>query len=101
MRCADDRWRGGAEVGAAFLAGARAVLQLVEAHGIRLAVLKACSPSCGNRENYDGSFSGRRVSGEGVTAALLRRHGVRVFSEEALAEAAAALAALEAGDGAA
>ncbi|SFA89915.1 DUF523 domain-containing protein [Azotobacter beijerinckii] len=91
----------GTEVGAAFLAGARAALQLVEAHGIRLAVLKARSPSCGNRENYDGSFSGRRVSGEGVTAALLRRHGVRVFSEEALAEAAAALVALEAGDGAA
>lgn len=87
---------GGAEVGAAFLAGAHAALQLVEAHGIRLAVLKARSPSCGNRENYDGSFSGRRVPGEGVTAALLRRHGVRVFSEEELVEAAAALSALEA-----
>ncbi|MFC0667392.1 DUF523 domain-containing protein [Azotobacter chroococcum] len=86
----------GAEVGAAFLAGAHAALQLIEAHGIRLAVLKARSPSCGNRENYDGSFSGRRVPGAGVTAALLRRHGVRVFSEEELVEAAAALAALEA-----
>jgi uncharacterized protein YbbK (DUF523 family) len=89
----------GAEVGAAFLAGAHAALQLVEAHGIRLAVLKARSPSCGNRENYDGSFSGRRVPGAGVTAALLRRHGVRVFSEEELAEAAAVLSALEAGGG--
>ncbi|WKN21731.1 DUF523 domain-containing protein [Azotobacter vinelandii] len=88
----------GADVGAAFLAGARAALRLVEAHGIRLAVLKARSPSCGNRENYDGSFAGRRVPGEGVTAALLRRHGVRVFSEEELMDAAAALAALEAGD---
>ncbi|MNG31162.1 hypothetical protein D3C84_1169110 [compost metagenome] len=63
-------------------------------------MLKARSPSCGNRENYDGSFSGTRVAGEGVTAALLRRAGVQVFSEEELAEAEAALRDLEAaGDG--
>jgi len=88
----------GAEVGAAFIAGARQALRLVQEHDIRLAVLKARSPSCGNRENYDGSFSGRRVSGEGVSAALLRRHGVQVFSEEELEAAAAALRALEARD---
>lgn len=85
----------GEDVSAAFLAGAEIALELVQQHGIRLAVLKARSPSCGNRENYDGSFSGTRVSGEGVTAALLRRAGVQVFSEEELEAAAAALAALE------
>ncbi|SDT06234.1 DUF523 domain-containing protein [Pseudomonas oryzae] len=81
----------GDDVSAAFLAGAAAALALVRAHGIRIAVLKARSPSCGNRENYDGSFSGRRVAGEGVTVALLRRAGVQVFSEEELAEAERAL----------
>lgn len=86
----------GEDVSAAFLAGAEQALALVRRHGIRLAVLKARSPSCGNRENYDGSFSGRRVAGEGVTAAALRREGVQVFSEEELGEAARALAALEA-----
>lgn len=85
----------GTDVSAAFLAGAEAALTLVREHGIRLAVLKARSPSCGNRENYDGSFGGRRVPGEGVTAALLRRHGVRVFSEEELEAAERALCALE------
>ncbi|UTW06148.1 DUF523 domain-containing protein [Pseudomonas benzenivorans] len=85
----------GDDLSAAFLAGARQALALVERQQIRLAVLKARSPSCGNRENYDGSFSGRRVAGEGVTAALLRRAGVQVFSEEQLAEAEAALQALE------
>ena len=85
----------GADVSAAFLAGAQAALELVRAHGIRLAVLKARSPSCGNRENYDGSFSGRRVPGEGVTAAALRRAGVQVFSEEELDAAERALRALE------
>lgn len=95
--CAD-----GAEVSAAFVAGAEQALALVRRHGIRLAVLKARSPSCGNLENYDGSFTGTRVAGEGVTAAALRRAGVRVFNEEQLAEAACALAVLDevAGEGA-
>lgn len=78
----------GIDVSPAFLAGAREALRLCAEHGIRLAVLKARSPSCGNQENYDGSFSGTRVEGEGVTAAALRRMGVQVFNEQQLAEAA-------------
>ncbi|WP_282387027.1 MULTISPECIES: DUF523 domain-containing protein [unclassified Pseudomonas] len=85
----------GEDVSAQFLEGARQALELVQKHGIRVAVLKANSPSCGNLLTYDGTFSGVRVSGEGVTAALLKRHGVRVFSELELAEAAVTLAALD------
>lgn len=84
----------GEDVSAQFLSGARQALELVEQHGIRVAVLKASSPSCGNLLTYDGSFRGVKVSGEGVTAALLKRHGVQVFSELQLPEAASALAAL-------
>jgi len=87
---------GGADVTAAFVAGAAAALELVARHGIRLAVLKARSPSCGNLENYDGTFSGTRVAGEGVTAAALKRAGVRVFNEGELAAAQQALTELEA-----
>lgn len=76
----------GASVTAQFLAGAEHALRLVSKHGIRFAVLKARSPSCGNHETYDGSFSGTRVTGEGVTAAALRQAGVRVFNENELAE---------------
>lgn len=83
------------DVTAAFVDGAQQALALVQAHGIRLALLKARSPSCGNLENYDGSFSGVRVSGEGVTAALLRRAGVQVFNEQQLDEARQTLQALE------
>ena len=85
----------GEDVTAAFVEGAEQALALVAQHGIRMALLKARSPSCGNRENYDGSFSGTKVPGEGVTAAALRRAGVRVFSEEQLQEAAAELVRLE------
>ena len=44
---------------------------------------------------YDGTFSGARTRGQGVTAALLQANGVRVFSEDALEGAAAFLAQLE------
>ncbi|WP_434571131.1 DUF523 domain-containing protein [Pseudomonas sp. Z3-8] len=84
----------GEDVSAQFLSGAYQALALVREHGIRIAVLKANSPSCGNLLTYDGTFSGVKVSGEGVTAALLKRNGVRVFSELELAEAALALEAL-------
>lgn len=82
----------GEDVSAEFLAGAQQALALVRFHGIRVAVLKAGSPSCGNRLIYDGTFSGVKVPGEGVTTALLRREGVQVFSELELGEARLALA---------
>lgn len=86
---------GGEDVTTAFVAGAEAALELIARHGIRLAVLKARSPSCGNLENYDGSFSGTRVAGEGVTTAALKRAGVAVFNETELVAAQRLLAALE------
>ncbi|MGX1171867.1 DUF523 domain-containing protein [Pseudomonas sp. R151218B TE3479] len=84
----------GEDVSAQFLSGAYQALEQVREHGIRIAVLKANSPSCGNLLSYDGTFSGVKVSGEGVTAALLKRHGVQVFSELELPEAVAILKAL-------
>lgn len=81
----------GLDVSEAFLAGARQALALVREHGIRVAVLKAGSPSCGNRLTYDGTFSGVKVRVEGVTTALLRREGVLVFSELELEDAQRAL----------
>ncbi len=84
----------GEDVSAAFMAGAQLALALVRRHGIRVAVLKSGSPSCGNRQTYDGTFTGVKVPGEGVTTALLRREGVQVFSELELDDAERALASL-------
>ena len=86
----------GEDVTAAFLKGGAEAVRLVQLHGIRMAVLKARSPSCGNLQNYDGSFSGRKVVGVGVTAAALQRQGVHVFNEEQLVQAQAFLLQLEA-----
>jgi uncharacterized protein YbbK (DUF523 family) len=85
----------GADVTAAFVAGARQAVLLAEAQGIRVAVLKEGSPSCGSCYVYDGSFSGARVESTGITTAALQDAGVRVFSEHRIDEAAEYLERLE------
>ncbi|MBO5110094.1 MAG: DUF523 domain-containing protein [Clostridia bacterium] len=72
----------GRDVTAEYRRGAESALALCQALGIKDACLKSRSPSCGNREVYDGTFSGTRVSGEGITVRLLHKSGIRVFSEE-------------------
>lgn len=61
-----------------FLCGAQATLELCRKHGATEVWLKAKSPSCGVGHIYDGTFSGALRPGDGVTAALLRRNGVKV-----------------------
>ncbi len=70
----------GADVTPLFVAGAQAALAAARERDCRFALLIDGSPSCGSRFIYDGSFSGRRHAGAGVTAALLRAHGIAVFS---------------------
>jgi uncharacterized protein YbbK (DUF523 family) len=76
------RTRSGKDCTEAFLLGAAKTLELGRQHGIRVAILKERSPSCGTSSIYDGSFSGTRTDGQGLTAALLRREGLTLFSEE-------------------
>ena len=49
---------------------------------ITLAILKARSPSCGSGHIYDGTFSGRRVEGNGIFARLLIEKNIKIISEE-------------------
>ncbi|MBA8951636.1 DUF523 domain-containing protein [Actinomadura namibiensis] len=81
----------GEDVTEAFVAGARLALETARRAGARVALLKESSPSCGSRMIYDGTFTGTWVAGDGVTAALLEREGIRVFGEEGLADLAALL----------
>lgn len=71
----------GTDVTRAFEEGARIALELALVAGCRFALLKENSPSCGTAEIYDGYFRGRRKPGDGMTAALLRRHGILCFGE--------------------
>ena len=77
----------GEEVTPYFECGARLALATCRAHDIGVAVLTDGSPSCGSAVIHDGRFAGRKTMGEGVTTALLRTHGVQVFSQHEIAEA--------------
>ncbi len=74
----------GMDVTEQFKKGAEAALYLAETLGIRKALLKENSPSCGSGTIYDGSFSGKLIHGNGVTAELLKAHGVEVSGESSL-----------------
>lgn len=84
------------DVTAEFIRGAEVAAQLAQSHGIRVAVLKEGSPSCGSSYTYDGTFTGTRAVHPGVTTALLQQAGVRVFSEHQFAEADVVLQEIEA-----
>ena len=89
------RTAAGTDVTAEFVRGAELARDVVRQHRIRIAVLKDGSPSCGSGSIYDGTFSGTRVAGTGVTAALLQAQGVRVFSDREIDQAEEYLAVLE------
>lgn len=74
----------GKDLAEEFIRGARQVLLLAELMQVDGAVLKTGSPSCGDRRIHDGSFEGRCRAGDGVTTALLKEHGIPVFSERSM-----------------
>ncbi len=73
--------REGEDVTEAFLRGAGYALSVARRENCGACLLKERSPSCGSREIYDGSFTGRLVPGEGVAAQTLREAGIKVFGE--------------------
>ena len=78
--------RDGTDVTAAFRRGAEETLALAERFGARIAVLKERSPSCGSGEIYDGTFTGGKTRGDGVTAELLRKNGMEIYGESRVSE---------------
>lgn len=62
--------------------GAELALNICLYLGIKIAILKENSPSCGSSQIYDGTFSHKLIKGEGVTTELLRKKGIKVISEE-------------------
>lgn len=64
-----------------FVKGAEHVLKMCEDFGIKYAILKAKSPSCGAQQTYDGTFTGTKIAGRGVLAELLSQNGIIVYDE--------------------
>ena len=74
----------GEDVTAQFKAGAELTANICERQGVKKALLKEKSPSCGSGRIYDGTFSHTVIAGDGVTAELLRQNGVRIYGESEL-----------------
>ncbi|NLO22439.1 MAG: DUF523 domain-containing protein [Syntrophomonadaceae bacterium] len=71
----------GRDLTAAFVKGAEKTLKVAIDLGIKEAIFQSRSPSCGCGYIYDGTFSSQLIKGDGVTTALLRRHGIKVINE--------------------
>ncbi|SFC54300.1 DUF523 domain-containing protein [Clostridium uliginosum] len=74
----------GIDVTEGFLKGAYETLKIAKEVKATKAILKENSPSCGVNFVYDGSFKGDKIEGMGITAYLLTKEGIDVFSEEDL-----------------
>jgi uncharacterized protein YbbK (DUF523 family) len=70
-----------------YLKGANETLKIIKDFGIRAVILKQGSPSCGKGKTQGGRDSRELVLGDGVTIALLKTHGIKVYSEEDLNDA--------------
>ncbi|TZE82278.1 DUF523 domain-containing protein [Calorimonas adulescens] len=74
----------GNDVTEEFNKGARETLKLAMLYGVKKAVLKSKSPSCGSGEIYSGKFDGELIDGDGITARLLKYNGIEVIREDDL-----------------
>lgn len=74
----------GKDVTAEFLKGAEKTLEIAKKLDIQSAIFKQRSPSCGSGQIYDGTFSGKVIKGDGITAKLLKANGIEVITEDNL-----------------
>jgi uncharacterized protein YbbK (DUF523 family) len=78
-----------------FMRGAEVALKASKDNSISIAIMKSHSPSCGKHEIHSGNFDGDLREGSGVATSLLKRNGVKVFTEHETEEAFAAVVECE------
>lgn len=76
---------GGRDVDAAYRAGVAEAMRRIAGEEIELVILQSRSPTCGVKQVYDGTFSGKLIDGRGLFADALVRAGYRVVDVEDLA----------------
>ncbi|WP_419742123.1 DUF523 domain-containing protein [Paraclostridium dentum] len=67
-----------------FIKGAKEALKIAQLYNCSEAILKEGSPSCGSNKIYDGTFTGKKINGAGVTAAILKNQGIHIINEKDL-----------------
>ncbi len=74
--------KAGESVDGPMRASVAGILKQLEGQGAQCAILKSRSPTCGVRQIYDGTFSGRLVAGMGVLTQALTEAGYQVIDCE-------------------
>ena len=74
----------GRNVDKEFRKGAGIALEMAKENQVDLVILQSRSPSCGPKQIYDGSFSGKKIEGQGVFAKMLIENGFQVIDVEDL-----------------
>lgn len=74
----------GTDVTENYKRGVEITLQIAELNNIDYAIMKAKSPSCGKGLIYDGTFTGNKIPGNGITSETLLKAGYEVLTEEDL-----------------
>ena len=72
----------GKDVTEEYTRGANLAVQIAKANDVNFCVLKANSPSCGKGIIYDGTFSGGKTQGNGLTTEMLLKEGFTVLTED-------------------
>jgi len=70
-----------------FTQGAKRMLEVALKNGIKMAIMKSKSPSCGNGQIYDGTFSKTIIHSDGISVALLKAYNIKIFNEQELEDA--------------
>jgi uncharacterized protein YbbK (DUF523 family) len=65
-----------------FIKGANIALNEALNNGVKLAIVKEKSPSCGSKKIYNGEFNGTLIDGSGMFTRLLKEKGIKVLTEE-------------------
>lgn len=72
----------GTDVTASYQKGAREVLNIAKLYNIKEAILKQRSPSCASGQLVMSDKTIKKA--DGITTKLLKKHGIKVISEEDL-----------------
>lgn len=65
-----------------FMTGAKKALEIYKANNCKAAILKESSPSCGLNLIHDGTFSGKKIKGMGITCRQFIANGIKIYTED-------------------
>lgn len=78
--------RDGDDCTEAFRLGVQRAVDVIADKCVDLAILQSRSPTCGVKQIYDGSFSGKRIDGQGALAKALKERGIPLMDAEDVPE---------------